>query len=45
MSLEMEGADLRVVIGRRAFNTDIVRPPQSASVIRWLPGVRTVASR
>ena len=45
VSLEMEGADLRVVIGRRAINTDIVRAQHSASFIRWLPGVRTAASR
>lgn len=45
VSLEMAGADLRVVIGRRAINTDIVRAPQSASVIPWLPGARTAASR
>ena len=44
-SLEMEGADLRVVIGRRAINTDVVRTSQSASVIRWLPGVHAVVSR
>lgn len=45
ISLEMEGADLRVVIGRRAISTDVVRAPQSASVIRWLPGVRAAAPR
>lgn len=44
MSLEMEGADLRVVIGTRAIDTDVVHAPQSASVIPWIPGVHTAAS-